>query len=61
MLGNVGIKLAPPGNYTLAKPAGAVTTKTVGTDAVMLFRFGGAARIYTFNGEDFTGTDVVAG
>ena len=59
MLGNIGIKLAPAGTYTLAAPQGGVTTKTIGRDAIMMFRFGGAARLYTWSDDDFVSVDVV--
>ncbi len=59
MIGNIGIKLAPAGTYTLAKPENGATTKTIGRDAIMMFRFGGAARLYTFSGDDFVSTDIV--
>lgn len=58
-LGSLGIKVAPPGTYRLANPAGGVTTKTIGTPAVMMFRYGGAARLYTFAKDDFIATDIL--
>ncbi len=59
LLGVIGIKVAVPGTYTLARPEGGVTTKSIGNPGLIMFRYGGAARLYTFAGDDFITTDIV--